>query len=89
MTTALIYNATVWKWNSINSDLTVSAGELGRAERNCFVTLKNGFLTTVSNSNEAVPSFDQFGTVVNAHGRLLLPGLTGSHNETSFAAIIH
>jgi len=87
MTTALIYNATVWKWNSVNSDFTISAGELGRAEPNCFVTLKNGFVTTVSSSNEAVPSFGLFGTVLNAHGRLLLPGLTGSHNETSFAPL--
>ena len=78
MTAVLIYNATVWKWTSVRTDFTVSPGELGRAEPNCFVTLKNGFLTTVSNSNEAIPSFDQFGTVINAHGRLLLPGLTGS-----------
>lgn len=80
MSTVLIYNATVWKWNRVNADFTVAMGELGRAEPDCFVLVTNGFIIKVSESGEVAPSFDEFETVVNAHGRLLLPGLTGKAN---------
>lgn len=78
MSTTLIYNATVWRWGEVNSDFSVTTEEsLGRAEPNCFVSTKNGYIVEVSEPNQSLPPFEAFGTVVDAKGHLLIPGLIG------------
>ncbi len=78
MSSILIYNVTVWQWNVVSTDYTVSGGDLGCSVPNSFVTVNNGFITKVSSQGEDVPNFEDFGTVIDGHGRLLLPGLIGT-----------
>lgn len=77
MSRTLIYNATVWHWNDFNSFSVTNDGPLGRVETNCFVTTKNGFIVDVSKPDQSVSPFEIYDTVVNAMGRLLIPGLVG------------
>ncbi len=78
MSTTLIYNATVWRWNEVSSNFSVATeGSLGRAEKNCFVTTRNGFIVEVSEPDQILPPIEAFDTVVDAMGHLLIPGLIG------------
>lgn len=91
MSTTLIYNATVWRWNEVSSDFSVTTeGSLGRAEQNCFVTTRNGFIVEVSEPDQSLPPIEAFDTVIGAKGHLLIPGLIGqlSFSHAFFAPIL-
>jgi imidazolonepropionase-like amidohydrolase len=73
----LIYNASVWQWKDAQS-YTENAEELGFAVGNCYVITEGGFIQHVSAPNEEPPSKENFEVIVNARGRLVLPGLIGN-----------
>jgi imidazolonepropionase-like amidohydrolase len=75
MTSVLIVNASIWKWNDL-SNQEIS----GHVEQNSWITMKNGRITEVGGSTPA-PSYDVFDKVIDVKGKLLLPGLIG---ETKF-----
>jgi imidazolonepropionase-like amidohydrolase len=73
----LIYNASIWQWKDARS-YSEDSEELGFAVQNYFITTEGGFIKYVSAPNEEPPAKESFEVVVNAQGRLVLPGLIGN-----------
>lgn len=73
MSSTLIYNADVWLW-----DAALEGQHFGFVRQNAFMVMKNGFITRISESSEECPSMESFDVIINAHGRLVLPGLIGT-----------
>jgi imidazolonepropionase-like amidohydrolase len=73
----LIFNATVWVWEGHVMALT-AADRLGNARTRAYVIVERGIVRYVSQSDEALPASEEFHTIINANGRLLLPGLVGT-----------
>lgn len=74
---SLIYNATVWKWGADPMDIKEKK-QLGGVQHNAFVTTLGGVVQHVSESGEQPPPLDDFDSVINANGGLVLPGLMGT-----------
>lgn len=78
MSSTIIFNVSVWKWNA-DAAIPIRGSVVGSAVPNCFVCTHNGFITKVSNSDDEVPSLEDFDIAIDGKGRLLLTGLMGNH----------
>ena len=76
MSSTIIFNVAVWKWNA-EARCPIQGSDVGDAVPNCYVCIRNGFITKVSDSGDVIPSLEDFDTAVDGNGRLLLPGLMG------------
>lgn len=82
----LIYNANIWQWDTYASKLNNFNPE-GSAKHGAIV-ITDGIIEEVIIGNDH-PDPNLFGTVIDAKGSLILPGLIGKNPLSCFCSCSH
>lgn len=84
----IIINALAWRWNKKNIEKITDPSllcdlyfgknfPLGQPEKNCYIKIHSGYISEIGSMELLPPMINNFDTILDAKGSLVVPGLVG------------